>query len=525
MQIRVKRVSVAMCALLVMMLFTSFLYTPTTIDKDQNVIDSEMESPFVVSDVSPPSVLWNDTFGGSGTDYFYDIIVCSNGDYLGVGWYYSNATYGWDGWMVRLNESHDIVWERTYGGLAVDTFSYVVELSNGDFVLAGSTKRVDNDGDFWLFRTNSSGYYNYDGSQWNTTFGGGARERIFGLVQTPDDGFAMSGETLSYGHGGADGWLVKVDSTGSHVWDQTYGTSESELFYGMTLCDGGFAMTGLAFGVYTIGVDGYIVRTDSSGNEIWNNTIGFSSNDYLDAIVLADDGGFIVAGEARISGNYRYWLAHTNSTGHMTKYKLWYGGATAELRDMIKLSDGGYVLTGDTGTAPTTDLWVLRANADLEFVWDIHVGETSDDSGWAVAQNADGVIVIAGLTDNYGAAATDGWILEISNPLSWVNEPIDQIIEVGDSFSYDANASSFVGIDDWWLNDTSSFSIDSTGVITNSVSLTVGNYPLRVFVNDTTGDYLDANITISVQDTVFPGMVNNSHRPRNRGWRSIPVSD
>ncbi len=467
----------------------------------------DTERFFAQSAVSPPEVLWNDTIGTVETEYFNDIIVCENGDYVAVGWKNVGAPTGFDGWIVRMNSSHDVVWERTYGHPNDDLFRGVVELSNGDFVICGDSERTDLDGDFWLFRVNSTGHYDWDGTQWNTTYGGGARERCFGVVETPDGGFAMCGETLSYGPGGLDAWLVKVDSTGSYLWDETYGTTlGSELFYGFTLCELGFACTGYYYesGI-TPGVNGYIVRTNSTGFELWNSSIGYSSNDYLDSIIAHNDGTFTVGGEARISGTYRYWVAHTNSTGYMTSSSLRYGGATAEHYETRMLNDGGFVSVGYIGLSPSTDLWVQKLDADLNFVWDIHVGDTLDDIGYTVTQASDGTIIVAGDTGNYGAlSGDDGWILEISNPLSWGPAPSDQQVEAGTQFRYDINASSTNGIDAWWLNDTTSFSIDSNGVLTNSTSLGTGSYPLRVFVNDTIGDWIDANITIDVADTIAP---------------------
>ena len=60
-------------------------------------------------------------------------------------------------------------------------------------------------------------------------------------------------------------------------------------------------------------------------------------------------------------------------------------------------------------------------------------------------------------------------------------------IKEGESFYYDANATDFSGIDTWWIDDTENFTINQDGVITNNAILTVGDYPVNVWVNDTGG--------------------------------------
>ncbi|MFX0062686.1 MAG: C25 family cysteine peptidase, partial [Candidatus Hermodarchaeota archaeon] len=89
------------------------------------------------------------------------------------------------------------------------------------------------------------------------------------------------------------------------------------------------------------------------------------------------------------------------------------------------------------------------------------------------------------------------------NP-TWDTSPIDQIVEYGDAFSYDLDASDLSGISSWWINDTTNFSIDSNGLVTNAVTLAVGDYGLEVRAYDPYGNYCSATFTVTVQDTTDP---------------------
>ncbi|MFX0064741.1 MAG: S8 family serine peptidase [Candidatus Hermodarchaeota archaeon] len=94
-----------------------------------------------------------------------------------------------------------------------------------------------------------------------------------------------------------------------------------------------------------------------------------------------------------------------------------------------------------------------------------------------------------------------------TTPPSWVEVPIDQIVEFGDNFFYDLNATDLAGISTWWLNDTAHFTIDADGIITNVASLSVGTYGLQVWVNDTHSNIQSASFTVTVQDSTLPSWV------------------
>jgi parallel beta-helix repeat protein len=84
---------------------------------------------------------------------------------------------------------------------------------------------------------------------------------------------------------------------------------------------------------------------------------------------------------------------------------------------------------------------------------------------------------------------------------NWLQLPTDQIIQYGEFFRYDLNASSSEGLDYWLVNDTINFSIDQTGVITNATILSAGIFALQVYVNDSSNNILTGVFTVTVIDT------------------------
>ena len=84
-------------------------------------------------------------------------------------------------------------------------------------------------------------------------------------------------------------------------------------------------------------------------------------------------------------------------------------------------------------------------------------------------------------------------------PPKWDPVPIDQLIDLGQDFRYDLNATDFSGLGTWAINDTTNFAIDSNGVITNTTALTLGSHGLNVSVSDSLGFTRAAVFSLTVQ--------------------------
>jgi len=116
--------------------------------------------------------------------------------------------------------------------------------------------------------------------------------------------------------------------------------------------------------------------------------------------------------------------------------------------------------------------------------------------------------------DHYGHYCSAVFMLTVLDSAGpeWIQEPVDQIVEVGEPFAYDLNATDFSGIHTWWLNDTGRFSVNSEGIVVANILLPVGIYHIRVSVNDTLGHILSGTIRIDVVDTQAPT------------WVAVPVT-
>jgi hypothetical protein len=124
-----------------------------------------------------------------------------------------------------------------------DSAYSVVQTNDGGYALVGSTSSFGaGNNDFWLVKVDGSGKM-----QWNKTYGGLGDDRAYSMIQTKDGGYALAGYTHSSGAGKDDFWLIKVDPLGKTQWSRTYGGNETDDAYSVVQTrDGGYALAGVS---------------------------------------------------------------------------------------------------------------------------------------------------------------------------------------------------------------------------------------------------------------------------------------
>ena len=95
-------------------------------------------------------------------------------------------------------------------------------------------------------------------TEWEKTFGGSSSDGGYSVQQTSDGGYIIAGQTESYGAGDYDGWLIKTDSSGNETWSKTFGGSGP---------DGGISVQQISDGGYIIA--GFTSSYGAGDNDVW----------------------------------------------------------------------------------------------------------------------------------------------------------------------------------------------------------------------------------------------------------------
>lgn len=169
-----------------------------------------------------------------------------------------------DAMFYILDRSGNLKMNRSIGGSAEDKF-YSVVTKPGEYIFLGETKSYGSGNeDFFLASFSTKGTLN-----WSKAYGGTGADKGLSLISTNDGGFLLYGTTTSFGSGGTDLLVIKVNKFGTVAWSKAYGNTGNEVLYQkgnsiVQTSDGGYAMVGASPLGSRSGI--YFIKTDASGN-------------------------------------------------------------------------------------------------------------------------------------------------------------------------------------------------------------------------------------------------------------------
>jgi len=359
---------------------------------------------------------WAKTYGGRWWEEAWSIEATPDGGCIVAGWTYSFGTGEADFWVLKLRADGSVEWENAYGGPIWEWADLVSLTDDGGYLVTGeATSFGRGGGDMWALKLDASGEV-----QWQETFGGHVDDLAVSLLQTSDGGYVLAGETKSFGAGDWDAWVLKLDATASVVWEKTYGgtgwdSSSADPIEQTT--DGGYILTGRTTSFGAGGFDIWVLKLDASGAIQWQKSYGGHDDDEAHSIRQTTDGGYAVAGFTRSfgAGKSDVWVLKLDGTGAVEWQATVGGPEEEECWSVLATSDGGWVVTGSTSSfgSGSSDLWVLKFAADGVVEWQRVYGGTRWDGGVAVRLAADGGYYVTGGTESFGADNENFWVLKL----------------------------------------------------------------------------------------------------------------
>ena len=438
-------------------------------------------------------IQWNKCYGSSKPNSFYiveaakDLVLTSDNGYLVIG-----DSEGIDGdisspkggnksdiWVIKLDATGTIQWEKSYGGTAYETGSSVNVTASGGYLIGGSTASSNGDllnnpvesanDNAWIIKTDALGNI-----LWNKQLGNNSgTESVVSVFELPD-GSIVAGSNLQGTpgegvgiRGSVDCWVFKLSPCPAPLLIAvTTCSNKAYDFYGTPLTTAGVYRDTVArtsacpnyveLNLTIIPAPENIVITQT-GNTL--STGDFSNYQWL----VNNKPLAYAAGKKTITseGNNDYRLIVTGANGCKSDttdaFTFLYNGCEAPAIDWAKSYGGtatdqafsitalsnGYLISGRSnsvngdvkgihGTA--NDLWVLKINNNGDTLWTKTLGGNGIENGYAIRATSDGGFIIVGesaanaTTGSIGttprpvaSSTTDAWILKYSSAglLEW----------------------------------------------------------------------------------------------------------
>jgi len=336
------------------------------------------------------NILWQKAYGTSGSEEArtpHSIQQAPDGGYI-------VAANNGDFWILKLDSTGELEWQKKYGGAKSDFAWAVQNTDDGGYVVAGTTFSYNAsngsvfDADVWVLRLDTSGNV-----VWEKSYGGAGSyqfDMAFAIKQTFDGGFIVSAYTYAWSTTPYfSAWVLKLYADGEIEWQKAYGGGgdrEGDFFNFVTqTSDGNYILTGNTMswspGPYNLtdSTNVWAMKLSLTGNVIWSKAYGGVDTKANGGSCIEEiaDGNYIISGLVRSFGNsvseelYDLWVLKIDPDGDIIWEKA-YGGSKEDGQcrngSSIRVTpDGGFILSGDTASfsaSGTTDAWALKLDAD-----------------------------------------------------------------------------------------------------------------------------------------------------------------
>jgi hypothetical protein len=245
--------------------------------------------------------LWRHEFDAgqpTGTSGLTSIDEMPDGGFIVAGSTTVKSAGQYDGWLLRLDKDGKVVWDRTIGGAEEDALFSVAALPDGGAIATGAHGA---DGQGWVLRVDAKG-----ATVWEKRLGGSGYDVFNAITRHGQGGFVAVGTTRSKGPAGGAAWVMRLDDKGEPVWERLLtpvkGASANSV---LALADGGLLVAGGSIVEPGLGKESekaWLARLGPDGAVLWTKVFDGTGDQNLFSGLALPDGGFAVAGFSTSKG-------------------------------------------------------------------------------------------------------------------------------------------------------------------------------------------------------------------------------
>ena len=362
------------------------------------------------------NLLWKKTWGGTGYEYVYDMIIVPDNGFvitlvsssIDIDGIVNNG--GNDAVIVKFDDNGNVEWQKNWGGTKDDSLRYMVLSSDNYIYAVGSTESSE------LFESKSIGpteallfKFDLNGNIiWVRDWGGNKADTFYGVNLDENDKPIIVGNTLSTDipgliiDGATDAFVLKYDKDGNLLWQKRIGGDRVDMLYSYAYLNDSIIMTSYSTSTVVSGFtnkgkrDVLITNIDYDGNILWQILWGGNGYDYISDIKETSNGDYIMVGYTDSTdieglenkGNNDVFILKIDKGGNI----LWqkgFGGIDSEFSDNVYILPSDEFLVGgsyssteleDMPNSGSTDIMFLIYDKYGNLLWNKGIGSAESDS-------------------------------------------------------------------------------------------------------------------------------------------------
>lgn len=344
----------------------------------------------------------------------------------------NNFTENYDYWLLKFNSNDELEWNKTYGGSLDDRGNDIIQTQDGNFVIVGYSKSSDENvsqnagsDDLWIVKLNASGVI-----LWEKSLGYIGSDKALTVTQTSDNGYFVAGildVTASAGegnsrvnlHAGGDYWGIKLDASGTTQWTKYFGGNLTEVpFDTIQTTDGGYIIVGYSDSTdvdisNNKGLDDFwIIKISATGTLVWEKSYGGSGIDEAHSIVSSSDGNYMIVGNtfstdgdvSQNQGHSDIWLIEIDATGNLLWEKTYGGSGFDTAHAISKTEDDGFLIVGNSRSQDgdlsvnngQNDAFVFKISQNGIKQWGYSLGGSQSDFAYDIIEKQNKEIILVG---------------------------------------------------------------------------------------------------------------------------------
>lgn len=305
-------------------------------------------------------VVWNKRAKLGSYATFSSVKRTADQGYIAVGTAYMSPTAFNDFFLCKFDKDGNVAFTKNYSGPWGYEYASDVIVTNDGFLILGTSSGTVNgtsDTQILLIRTDFNGNV-----QDTKTYGGSAEDRGVKFIKTQDNGYAIVGNTNSFGFGQNDMYLCKLSSTLALSWQKSFGSAAADSGSDLVETkDGSFILVGEKANGNA--PDIFIVKADKNGNKLWEKSYGTPFYDYGNGVALNSDGNILLCGTKGDNNDLRVFIMQLDEAGNQKWERLfsrYYG------TDLKATKDGGIIVTGarNNPTDNEEDVYLIKTNKE-----------------------------------------------------------------------------------------------------------------------------------------------------------------